>query len=326
MIPFVIDLDDHEGSGIRDFTRYHANGEREEVMSAVLDGEGVHGHYNITDTVMCKMPTGVTVEEALKMNHVHVNGFETFFVDSGSMYLVVDGYRTVIHEGDIVHLQAGQTHGMASIEDVKWRGFFHDLDSFNDAIEVNEVLSRLGIDMMDPDFSKAKGPRDFIRMEPPVCTDIPVEQMAAVKHPSRPHSTYKFDGVTVKLIVPRWENAGVSEVILAEMDAGTAIHWGYHRNREQYYVRKGKVKLSIFGEEHIAGKACVINVPKLAPFSLTALEDAEVYDMGGQTRWSAFLQDYLSIQVNDPARLQDQEAMAALKEKFGVEVREIVKG
>ena len=65
-IPWIIDLDDHEASGIRDFTRYHANGEREEVMSAVMDGLGPHGLYNITDTIMCKMPTGVTPEEASK--------------------------------------------------------------------------------------------------------------------------------------------------------------------------------------------------------------------------------------------------------------------
>ena len=56
--PWIIDLDDHEASGIRDFTRYHANGEREEVMSAVMDGIGPHGLYNLTDTIMCKMPTG----------------------------------------------------------------------------------------------------------------------------------------------------------------------------------------------------------------------------------------------------------------------------
>ena len=101
-IPYVIDLDDHEGSGIKTFIRYHANGEPEEEMSAVLDGEGPHGLYNITDTVMCKMPTGVTPEEASKMAHTHNIGWELFFVDSGSMYLYTDGRRCLIKEGDIV--------------------------------------------------------------------------------------------------------------------------------------------------------------------------------------------------------------------------------
>ena len=78
------------------------------------------------------------------------------------------------------------------------------------------------------------------------------------------------------------------------------------------------MKLTVFGEEHIAGKACLVNVPKLAPFSLKALEDAEVYDVGGQTRWFAFLQDYESVRTYDPARLQDKEAMQALKDKYGI--------
>ena len=44
-IPWIIDLDDHEASGIRDFTRYHANGEREEVMSPRSVQH--HGHHHV---------------------------------------------------------------------------------------------------------------------------------------------------------------------------------------------------------------------------------------------------------------------------------------
>ena len=40
--------------------------------------------------------------------------------------------------------------------------------------------------------------------------------------------------------------------------------------------------------------------------------------MGGQTRWFAFLQDYESVRTYDPARLQDKEAMQALKDKHGI--------
>ncbi len=154
-IPWIIDLDDHKASGIRDFIRYHVSGEREEVMSPVLDGFGAHGLYNVTDTVMCRMPTGVTPEEASKMVHEHRVGWETFFVDSGSMYLYIDGRRCVVREGDIVQLQPRQIHSMASIEDVKWRGFFHDLDSFQTSIAVNEVADRIPGVKEDPAFQKA---------------------------------------------------------------------------------------------------------------------------------------------------------------------------
>lgn len=323
-IPYVIDLDDHEASGIRTFIRYHANGEREEEMSGVLDGEGPHGLYNVTDTVMCKMPTGVTCEEASRMAHEHSFGYETFFVDSGKMYLYADGKRCLIQTGDIVHLQAGQMHSMASLEDVKWRGFFHDLDSFADAVQVNTVTAQIPGAAEDPAFQKAKGPRDFIRHEQPAYRDVPAEEMGAVRHPSRPLAAYAIGGLTVKVIIPRWENAGVSEVVMAELPAGCAVTWGYHQTREQYYVRSGRVKLSILGEEYIAGKACIINVPKLAPFTLTALEPAEVYDMGGQTHWFSFLQDYESLRTFTPARLQEPETLPVLKEKYRVEVQSIV--
>ena len=319
-IPYVIDLDDHEGSGIPTLIRYHANGEREEEMSPVMDGEGPHGLFNVTDTVMCKMPTGVTPEEASKMAHMHSRGYETFFVDSGRMYLYADGKRTVVQTGDIVHLQAGQMHSMASLEDVKWRGFFHDLDSFLDGNQVTAVTQRIPGAAEDPAFQKAKAARDFLRCEMPVFRDVPPEEMGAVRNPSRPLAAYAFPGFTAKVIVPRWENAGVTECVMAEAEAGVTFRWGYHRCREQYYVRKGRVKLSVFGEEYEAGKSCIVNVPKLAPYSLTVLEDAEVYDMGGQTLWFSYLQDLESVRTYDPARLKDGAAMQALKDKFGIEL------
>ena len=322
-IPWIIDLDDHQASGIRDFTRYNPNGEREEVMSAVMDGIGPHGLYNLTDTVMCRMPTGVTPEEASKMNHEHRLGFELFFVDSGSMYLYIDGRRCIIREGDILQLQPTQIHAMASIEDVKWRGFFHDLDTFNTSIEVNRVAGLLGGDVkQDPAFQKAQGVKDHRKHEQPTYIDVPAETVNAVKNPARPLASFHFPGLTAKVIVPRWENWGVTELVLGEMKAGTKITWGYHPFREQYYVRKGKVKLSLFGEERIAGKSCVVNVPMLAPFSLEALEDAEVYDVGGQTEWFNFLLDYHSLRTYAPERLA--EALPALKERDHVAIETII--
>ena len=318
-IPWSIDLEDHQASGIRDFTRYHANGEREEVMSAVMDGIGPHGLYNVTDTVMCKMPTGVTPEEASRMVHEHRLGWETFFVDSGSMYLYVDGKRCVIREGDIVQLQPRQIHSMASMEDVKWRGFFHDLDSFQTSIAVNEVADRLqpGI-KQDPAFQKAQGAKDHVRHEQPTFTDVPAETVNAVKNPARPLARFDFPGLTVKVIVPRWENGGVTELVLGEMAAGKKLSWGYHPCREQYYVRSGRVKLTLFGEERIAKAGCIINVPMLAPFTLEALEDAAVYDVGGQAEWFSFLLDYDSLRTYSPERLS--EALPALMERCGVAV------
>lgn len=322
-VPFIIDLDDHEGSGIKTFIRYHANGEKEEEMSAVLDGAGPHGLYNITDTVMNKTPTGVSVEEASRMVHEHKKGYELFFVDSGKMYLYVYGKRCIIQTGDIVQLQPEQIHSMVSMEDVKWRGFFHDLDSFQDSIEINEAMEKIPGGKQSPEFSKAKLPVDHVRHEQPFFVDVPTETVNAVKHPDRPLGKFEFDGVTVKTIVPRWENGGVTELNLAELQAGTTLRWGYHPYREQYYVRKGRVELNIYGESYVAKKSCVINVPKLAPFRLTALEDAEVYDVGGQTHWFNFLLDLESIRTFNRERLNDPQTLIQLKETYRIPLEAI---
>ena len=147
------------------------------------------------------------------------------------------------------------------------------------------------------------------------------ETVNAVKNPARPLARFDLPGLTVKVIVPRWENGGVTELVLGEMQAGKKLTWGYHPCREQYYVRSGRVKLTLFGEERIAKAGCIINVPILAPFTLEALEDAAVYDVGGQPEWFSFLLDYDSLRTYSPERLS--EALPALMERCGVAVTDL---
>lgn len=322
---YVIDLKDRENNGIKYVTRLNANGEREEVMSVALDAEGEHGRYNMCDTIMCKMPTGVTIDEAFKMCHTHEFGFETFFVDSGLMHLFVDGKCCMVKKGDIIQLQPGQLHSMATEEDVKWRGFLHDMDSFKNGVKNGYTANFLGDGRSDPEFmaARAAAGTDFIPCEPPVYEEIPTEEMSAVRHPDRPLAVFKFDGVTVKPITRRCENAGVCELVLAEMEPGFSMSYKYHSQREQFYVREGKVKLTLFGEEYIVTSESIINVPMLAPFTITALEKSDVYDVSGQAHWFAFLLNLESIRKNDPERLKDPETLKKLKEQFKVEVTEI---
>jgi len=324
---YVIDLEDREHNGINYFTRYNKNGEREEVMSVAIDAEGPHDRYNMCDTIMCKMPTGVSVADAFKMCHMHEYGYELFFVDSGLMHLFVDGKVCMVKKGDIIQLQAGQIHSMASEEDVKWRGFFHDLDSFQNGVKTGAVASLLGDVRQDPDFMAARASlgKDFYLCEPPVYEEIPTEEMSSVRHPDRPLATYRFEGVTVKPLVRRCENAGVCELTLAELEPGYSLRYGYHSLREQFYVREGHVKLSLFGKEYDAKAGSIINVPMLAPFKITAVEKSDVYDVSGQAHWFAFLINLESIRVNDPERLKDPSTLKALKEHFKVELEAVEK-
>ena len=322
---FLVNLDDHEGSGIKTKKRIAANGEVEEEMSSVQDGVGPHMMYNVTDTVMNKIVSGTTYDEVSKMSHEHRYGFETFFVDSGSMYVYIDGVRVIVKEGDILHLQPGQQHAMASIEDVKFRGFFHDLDSFTDGMKNQELTEMMPELANDPDWGPTvMGGKDGIKRVRPYYEDVPAEKVHAVKHADRPVKAYKFDGVTAKIMVPRWENHGVCEYVLFEMEPGFTANWvKFPSEREMYYVRSGKVKFTILGKEYIATKSCLVNIPKFAPHSVVALEKSEVYDMGGQTMWFSFLQDYVSLKHNEPEQFADPAVIADLKKKFKCDIESI---
>ncbi|NLA86235.1 MAG: cupin domain-containing protein, partial [Clostridiales bacterium] len=252
---FVIDLDDHEGSGITTKYRYSKNGEIEEEMSSVQDGEGPHMLYNCTDTVMNKVPSDKTFDEASAMSHEHRYGFEIFFIDSGRMYVYIDGVRVLVETGDILQLQPGQQHAMASLEDVKFRGFFHDLDAFTNGIKNQELLKLMPEAADDPDFRALAMGKDHIKRERPFYVDVPAEKVPAIRNPKRPYAEFEFEGATVKIINPRWDEWGVCELICAEMEPGFTVNWvKYPTNRELFYVRNGKVKFTICGKDYIAGK------------------------------------------------------------------------
>ena len=190
---FLVNLDDHEGSGIETKYRYsETTGEVIEEMSSVQDGEGEHLHYNVTDTVMNKIASDMTYDKASEMSHAHLHGFETFFIDSGRMYVYINGVRVLVETGDILHLQPEQQHAMASLEDVKFRGFFHDLDSFAKGIRMKELVGYMPDAAKDPEFTPFMMGHDFIKRERPFYVDVPSETVGAVKNPKRPLAQYEF--------------------------------------------------------------------------------------------------------------------------------------
>ncbi|MBR5702387.1 MAG: hypothetical protein IKX47_07950, partial [Oscillospiraceae bacterium] len=130
-------------------------------------------------------------------------------------------------------------------------------------------------------------------------------------------------GCSVKVLVERWENGGVKELDCAVMEPGFTAEWvKYPPLRELLYVRSGKVKFNILGQEFIADDECVVSIPRFAPHSLEALEHSEVYDLGGQSYWSLFFQSYEYIRTKEPERLTP-ETVEALKKKFQVQIKSI---
>jgi len=320
---YVYDLKDPASSWSGSSKSYFPNGEVSSECGAVIPPEGPHGLYWMLDTVMCKIPDYIDIHDT-HMPHYHVRGYETFFVDSGELYLYINGQKALAKKGDIVHLQAGQAHGMGFTSEVKWRGTYHDYITDPAMMQVAKVKAMMPEVADDPDLKALDPGMDNIKLEPFMYKEVPTEECLAIKNPSRPHAEYKFEGVTMKVIVERWENGGVKELCCAEMQPGFTAEWDkYPKLRELFYVRKGKVKFKVMNDEFIADDECVVDIPRFAPHSIEVLEETEMYELGGQTYWSLFLQNYESIRQRDPKRLEDPETLETLKKKFDMPIKSI---
>jgi quercetin dioxygenase-like cupin family protein len=243
------------------------------------------------------------------------------------MDLYVNGMKTLVTTGNIIHLQAYEAHGMVFHDPVKYRGFFHGLANYDNQPEMYILRKKNPQIMQDPEFMRIRetgvtgGGRDFYVREKPVWVDVPIEENPSVRNINRPLATFCLDGITLKQMTRRWENGGRCEMWAAEMDKGFKAASGQYLNHaELYYVTAGQVKFTIWDEEYVAEKECVVKIPALANFSISALTDAVMYDVGGVPRWQAYLEDRASILHYDPERGKDPATFAALREKFGVQI------
>ncbi|MDR0819805.1 MAG: hypothetical protein LBN43_09585 [Oscillospiraceae bacterium] len=320
---YVIDLNDRASSWIYPVEVKMPDGRVAEEQSTIVLPEGADRTFLVTASIMKKIPDGANPDES-NMAHEHLVGYETFFIDSGKMWVYMDGKKALAKAGDILHLQANQAHGMAFLEDTKYRLIAHNLSSCDDAAYSTKLKDKMPELAEDPEFMKARPAADFSFRERPVFKEVPIEQFAPVRNPSRPLAEYKFDGATVKVLIERWENAGVTELAMAELEPGFSAEWvKFPKYRELLYVRSGEVKFTVYNDEFTVHGECLVNIPKFAPHKLTAIKKSEVYDVGGLSRWSAFLQDYTSIKTYDPARLENPETLETLRNRFGVNVKSI---
>ncbi len=326
MAKFLYDLKDHSQSWSGSAKHYFPDGAVASEAGNILPaGPAPHFFYWVLDSIMHQTPEKMNPEETPTRLHYHVRGYETFFLDEGTMWLFINGQKCQCHPGDIIHLQAGQPHEMTWITDCKWRGTYHDYEVYPELREVNEVLAYLPEAKNDPELMKHYREMDNITLEPYVSVEeVPAEKCLAVKNVNRPWASYDFPGVSMRIVVERWENGGSKELCCAVMEPGFTAQWdNYPTLREVLYVRSGKVKFTIMGEEVIADQECIVDIPRFAPHSVEALEHSEVYDLGGQTMWSLFLQNYTSIRELDPDRFAKPETIQALKEKFNCPIKSI---
>ncbi len=321
---FLYDLKTPETTWKKVLHNYFPNGQVSSDCGTITTAEGEHGLYWCLDTLMHKTPDGDKVVKT-PMPHFHWHGYETFFVDSGSLYLFVDGMKAKAVKGDIIQLQATQPQGMLFLDDVKWRGTYSDFAMYPEFTDVKRVKKYMPETADDPELNAlgARGMMDSNPMEPFLCREVPTEQCSAIKNVSRPHAAYEFPGCSFRIIVERWENGGVKELDCAVMEPGFTAQWvKYPPLRELFYLRSGKVKFNICGQEFIADDECVIDAPRFAPRSIEVLEKSEMFDLGGQPYWSLFMQNYASIKHYDPDSLT-AEKLEALKKRFNIQIASI---
>ena len=321
--PYLIDLNDEENWINPQMLGLRPDGTRGEDQRTISIGQGVHRLFNVTDSVMYPRPESQASEPI--HFHEHHEGWEYFFVDSGGMDLYADGKKAYVEPGSIIFFQPYQAHGMTFREPTKYRGFFHDFKNSDTAME-RALLRKNRPDIVnEPDYFArfVISQHDTASREAFDCIEVPAEKMSAIRSIKRPLDEFKLDGVTMKMITARWENGGINEMWAAEMEAGLCVEWDdYPTDSEMFYVTVGEIKFKVYDEVFTAFPECVVKIPIFAPHEIEVRKQSVMYDIGGLTRWQAFLQDRSAI-LRDPDRASDPSVMEALKQKYRCQIKSI---
>ncbi|MDR0470021.1 MAG: hypothetical protein LBH09_08625 [Peptococcaceae bacterium] len=298
-----------------------ANGKPSEEMAVFIRPENIGGHrlFGMTDSIMMNTES----LEFVMPFHEHRTGYETWFVDSNAMDLSVMEKITRVEPGSFFHLQPYMIHRMYNIGDVKFRGFFQDWNGA-DTVPYTQLMEHYQPGLKAK-FKAADiytvGHDHFIH-EPMDYKRVPNEEVYPVRHPSRPIAKFELEGVTVKLMVGRWECAGVREINYFEFEKGfKSESVDFPAYRELYYVREGEIKFKIFNDEFIARPDNLVDIPAYIPHSIEALTKSAMYDMGGLTCWYDFLHDYTTLVQKFPERAKDREVIEKLKRRDGCQIK-----
>ena len=283
----------------------------EDMAVLIMPDDSGRKLYTMTDSLM--YPT--EKDEYMLPLHEHRKGYETFFVDSGDMDLWVNGKIARVVPGSLLHLQPYEIHRMVIRETVKFRGFFQDWNGV-DIVPTVQLLEHNYPGISGRFFeANAVKDRDFFMHESADYTRVEAEEVAAIRHPYRPLARFDLDGISMKMMIGRWETAGVREVWRMEMEEGFHAEWvDFPEYRELYYVTGGEIRFKVCEDEFVAHSECLVDIPKHLPHSIEVQKNAVVYDMGGMTCWFDLLHDYTTLLKKAPGRIANHEEMAELLE------------
>ena len=301
---------------------YNPDGTVSEEQRTIVMPEGMDRNFTFTDSLMRKT---ADLSPDTVFTHEHHAGYETFFVETGSMDFYINGKKTRVVAPKIIHMQPYQAHGFVFRDDVQFRGAFLDWNCADDSVATNILEKHYPDAKKDPRvFALLCENIDLHMRERSVFREVAAEDMTEVKDPAHPAASFDIGGAVMKMLVARWEYGGKKELWCAEMKAGFSAKWeDYTPAQDLYYITSGKVRFNIYGEEFVAGQDSLVKIPKYASRSLVVEEDAVMYDIGGQTRWLALLEDWFSLKKFAPERAADPNEIKALKKKFNCFVEKI---
>ena len=294
-------------------------GERvEDGKAFILPDVSGHRFFAMTGNVWHKLPNFLTPY------HLHYKGYETFFIKSGLLELHVCGQKCKVGPGSIIHYQPYQAHGLRFLERCEARGFFQEYDMLDNS-QASGVLAAYDPGarkrLMEAMMKSPEG-RDGYECETLEYEEVPIEEMRAVRLPDHPLAKFSLDGITMKMMIPRWELGGLREVWRFEMEKGFhAETVEFPSYRQLFYLTEGEVTFKIYDEEFTAKGDSLIDIPKTIKHSMIAKTDAVMYDVGGMSCWYTFMHDYTAVKKNKPEKLNDSDYIAELIKRNKIQIK-----
>ena len=297
------------------------NGDVWEDAHTIQGAIGPKSLYRMTDSVFYPQPASHI--------HFHHKAHEIFFWSMSDFYLYIDGKKTRIEPGCITLFRPYEPHGFEFFAPTRKVSFFHGMENSQEDVLAGGLLrERRPLARSSPEFPiKGTMLPDFVEIDPPAdLEEVPWQSLPNVRTIDTPQYVMDFDGISMRMIFARWENSGNAEIWGAKMQKGVTVKSNlYPLKMEMFYVTEGAVKFHIYDDEFIAHKECMVKIPKYAQYTMEVLEDSVIYDVGGQTQWFLFFEEYKSYKKFSPEKFNDPEAMAALKRKHSCEILEIGK-
>ena len=255
--------------------------------------------------------------------HEHLEGCETFFIAEGEWEFISLGRKLTLRPGDLLHVQPFQGHA------------FRPLSS----------NSRLIVMFQGMDMRYAKERSDYMQAHFPEIAGTPEfkNQMQLHTHAQPRDNSYYYDiapegdspahrrfgegirshalpGMTLNLIIARYETHGVKEVWEACMKSGLRMEFATPRyDHRLFWVREGKIKFNIDGTEFAAGPDMLVYVPPFHTFTLETVEDSDMVDLSCPYLLQDLLEELHLTRAKRPEKLGDPEFMAGLLADFRAE-------